>query len=159
MANASVFRSIFGWMMGFVFLVWVWTVALIMAWPWNKTSAWEPELRLVATCANGEGCSVPYGDLAAAKAKGVYTSLTPPELIGEVAEPDGWLYWRTETGKPWQYEVKRSSWDFQVIVRYRFDGATPVLVEYNRFDGRVFTYAIPLALLMVGGLYLRTLRN
>lgn len=159
MATANTFRSIFGWMMGFVAMTWVWAVALIMAWPWEKNTNWEPDLPLVATCKDNQACSVPYGQLAQSKAQGIYSALQPPEPFGEVQETDAWLKWRMDTGKPWQLEVSRSSWNFETTVRYRFDGETPVLIELKRYDVRILLYAIPLALAMVGGMFLRSLRN
>jgi hypothetical protein len=159
MATANTFRSIFGWMMGFVAMTWVWAVALIMAWPWEKNASWEPDLPLVATCKDNQACSVPYGQLAQAKAQGIYSALQPPEPFGEVQETDAWLKWRMDTGKAWQLEVSRSSWNFETTVRYRFDGETPVLMELKRYDVRILLYAIPLALVMVGGMFLRSLRN
>jgi hypothetical protein len=159
MASANFFRSLFGWLMGFVAMSWVWAVALIMAWPWDKTTQWEPEYRLVATCKDNEACSIPFGQLAAAKTAGVYTVLQPPEPIGEVQESDAWLRWRTEADKPWQLEVARSSWNFETVVRYRLEGDTPVLVELKHYDTRILLYAIPLALMMVGGMFLRSLRG
>jgi hypothetical protein len=159
MPTARLFRSIFGWMMGFVALVWIWAVAIIMAWPSEKNPQWQPEFRLVAQCADGEACSVPYGQLAEAKAKGTYKSLTPTEPLGEVMEQDAWLSWKTATGQPWQYEVKRSSWHFQTTVRYRLDGETPVLIGVNRYDSGILLYAIPAAFMTILGIFLRTLRN
>jgi hypothetical protein len=159
MSSANRFRSLFAWLMGFVGLIWVWAMALILAWPSEKNPQWESGLRLVAQCANGEACSVAYGDLVEARAKGVYLSLVPPEPVGEVQEADAWLRWRTETGKPWQYEATRSSWNFETRVRYRFDGETPVLVELMRYDIRILLYAIPAALFTVAGLFFRTLRG
>lgn len=159
MATATTFRRIFGWLMGFVAMTWVWAVALIMAWPWDKNVPWEPEFPLVATCQDNVACSVPYARLAEAKAHGVYTALQPPEPFGEVQETDAWLRWRTDPGKPWQFEVTRSSWNFETTVRYRFEGETPVLVEVKRYDVRVLLYALPLALMMVGGMFLRSLRQ
>lgn len=159
MATANTFRSIFGWMMGFVAMTWVWAVALIMAWPWEKNPNWEPDLPLVATCKDNQACSVPYGQLEQAKAQGIYSALQPPEPFGEVQETDAWLKWRMDTDKAWQLEVSRSSWNFETTVRYRFDGATPVLMELKRYDVRILLYAIPLALAMVGGMFLRSLRR
>jgi hypothetical protein len=159
MATANTFRSIFGWMMGFVAMTWVWAVALIMAWPWEKNASWEPDFPLVATCKDNQACSVPHGQLAQAKAHGIYSTLQPPEPFGEVQETDAWLKWRMDAGKPWQLEVSRTSWNFETTVRYRFDGETPVLMELKRYDVRILLYAIPLALVMVGGMFLRSLRN
>jgi hypothetical protein len=159
MFSADKFRTLFGWMMGFVAMTWVWAVALIMAWPWEKTAQWEPEFRLVATCANNEACSIPYAKLAEAKAQGLYSALKPPEVVGEVEESDAWLRWKTVADKPWQLEVSRSSWNFETTLRYRFDGETPVLVEFKRYDVRILLYALPLALMMVGGMFLRSLRQ
>jgi hypothetical protein len=159
MPNANTFRSIFGWMMGFVAMTWVWAVGLIMAWPWEKNIPWEPEFPLVATCKDNEACSVPFGKLAEARAAGVFSALQPPEPIGEVQEADAWLKWRMEQGKPWQFEVSRSSWDFETTVRYRLEGDTPQLIEIKRYDVRVLLYALPLALVMVGGMFLRSLRE
>ena len=159
MPNANTFRSIFGWMMGFVAMTWVWAVALIMAWPWEKNIPWEPDLRLVATCQDNTACSVPYGKLADARAQGLYVTLQPPEPVGEFQEVDAWLRWRTFADKPWQLEVARSSWDFETTVRYKFEGDIPVLVEVKRYDVRVLLYAMPLALMMVGGMFLRSMRD
>lgn len=156
--NANTFRTLFGWMMGFVVMTWVWAVGLIMAWPWEKNIPWEPELRLVATCQENEACSIPHGKLAEAGTRGVL-ALRPPEPIGEMQESDAWLRWKTVADKPWQLEVTRSSWDFESTVRYRFEGETPVLVELKRYDVKILLYAIPLALMMVGGMFLRTLRG
>lgn len=66
MATANTFRTIFGWMMGFVAMTWVWAVGMMMAWPWEKNASWEPELPLVATCKDNVACSVPHGRLAEA---------------------------------------------------------------------------------------------
>lgn len=159
MASANIFRSIFGWLMGFVAMIWVWAVALIMAWPWEKNPQWEPEFRLVATCAENQACSVPFGKLGEAKSQGVYASLLPPEPVGEVQESDAWLRWRSFTDKPWQIEVARSSWHFETILRYRFEGESPVLIEVKRYDVRVLLYALPLALVMIVGMFLRSLRK
>ncbi len=159
MPNANTFRSIFGWMMGFVAMTWVWAVGLIMAWPWEKSIPWEPEFRLVATCTGNEACSVPFSKIAEAKTQGIYSTLQPPEPFGEVQEADAWLRWRMDPGKAWQLEVSRSSWDFETTLRYRFDGETPVLLEVKRYDTRILLYAIPLALMMVGGMYFRSLRR
>lgn len=159
MPTANMFRTLFGWMMGFVALTWMWSVALIMGWPWDRNVPWEATFPLVATCQNNEACSVFHGKLAEAKEKGIYVALAPPEPFGEVQEADAWVKWRTEQGKPWQYEVSRSSWDFETTVRYKFEGETPVLLEVKRYDVRILLYAMPLALLMVGGMYLRSLRN
>jgi hypothetical protein len=153
MPGTNIFRSIFLWLMGFVALSWVWTVVLMIAWPTEQTSRWEPDFRLAATCANGEACSAPYGGLADAKAKGLYKSLLPPEPVGETMEADAWLRWKTATGKPWQYEATRSSWYFLTAVRYRFEGETPILVEVSRYDARLFLYALPLALLSLVALH------
>lgn len=158
-AKANIFRSIFGWLMGFVALSWVWTVALMVAWPAEETSRWEPDFRLVAVCADGEACSVPYGELASALAQGKVKTLVPPEPVGEVAEADAWLRWKTATGKPWQHEVTRSSWHFETTVRYRFDGETPVLVEVRRYDVGLFIYAIPAALLSLIAIFLSNRRR
>jgi hypothetical protein len=159
MANASAFRTVFAYLMGLVALTWVWAVALILAWPSEKSPQWEPGLRLVAVCADGVACSIPYGQLAEARAAGTYQRLGPPEPIGEVAETDAWLRWRTEADKPWQYEVTRSSWNFETRVRYNMDGDTPVLVELRRYDVRVLLYAAPLALFTLAGIFFRTLRR
>jgi hypothetical protein len=155
MPDARKFSSIFAWLMGFVGLFWVWTVALMVAWPWQKLDTWLPEMRVLAVCANKEACSVPYGDLAAARASGKIVSLVPAEAVGEVQEPDAWLRWRKETGKAWEWEVKRSSWHFEYAIRYRIEGDQPKLVEARAVDSAMLGYALPLALFTVLGLYLR----
>lgn len=159
MASASAFRSVFAWMMIFVGVFWAWTVALMIAWPYDKDGKWSPEMRVLAVCANKEPCSVAYGDLAKAKAEGKYLTLTPPEPVGEVQEPDAWIRWRTETGQPWQLEVKRSSWHFESVTRYRLENDTPVLVQARNVDSNVLIYALPLAVFSLSGLFFRRFRK
>lgn len=155
----SVMSQIFIAMMMFCGLVWVWTVAFILGWPWEKTTAWKPEFRLAAVCANNEACGIPYGQLADAKAKGTLTSLVPTEAAGEVEEPDNWLKWKKVSGESWQIESSASSWHFQTTVRYRLDGETPILVEYKEVSGKAFYYGMGAALLSLIGIYLRKLRG
>lgn len=155
MTDATTFRSIFAWMMGFVGIFWAWTVALMVAWPWQKTSEWVPAMRLVAVCANKEACSVRHGDIAAARSSGKISGLVPAEAVGEVQEPDAWIRWRKESGKPWEWEVKTSSWNFEYAVRYRLDGDKPLLVEARAVDGDMMLYAFPLALFTLLGLFLQ----
>lgn len=153
------FARIFIAMMVFCLLVWVWTVALIMAWPWDKVPEWKPDTSLPAVCANGEMCSVSYGELTEALAQQKISSLVPKEPVGEVSESDAYLRWKTESGKPWQYEASRSSWHFETTVRYKLNGNVPELVAYRHYDGKVFLYALPAALFSLLGLYLRKLRG
>ena len=151
------FRALFLWLMGFTALVWVWTVALILAWPWNKDGQWAADLPLVATCAESKACAVNYGEIAAARAKGAV--LTVPADLGEFPEAETWFKWKKETGKAWQYEVARSSWHFQTTVRYKLEGDTPVLVAYRTADGNLLMYSLPLAAFTLLGLWLRKLRG
>lgn len=153
------FGQIFMAMMIFCSLVWVWTVALILTWPWEKSADWKPEFRLAALCANGEACGIPYGQLAEAKAKGIYTTLAPASDNGEVMEPKNWLRWKTAAGQPWQIESAASSWHFQTTVRYRLEGETPVLVEYQEIGAKSLYYGMALAAVSLLGLYLRKLRR
>lgn len=155
----SLFSRIFVAMMIFCGLVWIWTVALIIAWPWEKNGAWKPEFRLAAVCAKDEACSVPYGRLAEAKARGTFTSLVPAADNGEVQEPDAWVRWQKVAGKPWQIESKASSWHFQTTIRYRLDGDTPVLLESQEVNAKVLYYGMALAAFSLLGLYLRKLRG
>lgn len=158
-ATPIFFRGVFKWLMLFAGLVWLWTIALIFAWPWDKDGRWSPELRVAAVCADKEICSVAYGDLAAARAKGTFSTLTVVGDHGERHEGDAWLRWETAAGQPWQYEVKRSSWHFETVVRYRLDGETPVLVEKRHIDTQLFIFALPLAAFTLLGLRLRKLRG
>lgn len=145
--------------MAFVGVTWLWTVALILAWPPEKTSAWEPEFRLVATCADKEGCGVPFAELEQARTTGKVLTLRPPEPHGDIGEVGGWLKWRTSEGTPWTYEVTSSSWNYQVAVRYRLEGEVPVLFEVQRITSIIFFYAMGLAVFTLTGIYLRGLRN
>ena len=155
MSEARIFSSIFAWLMGFVGVFWVWTVALMVAWPWQKANDWTPEMRLFAICADKLPCSIAHGDLAAARADGKILSLTPTEPVGEHLEGDAWLRWRKEDGKDWQWEVKRSSWHFEYAVRYRIEGDKPVVIEAREVGSQMLGYAIPLALFTILGLFLR----
>ncbi|HJW27598.1 MAG TPA: hypothetical protein VJ576_22100 [Rhodocyclaceae bacterium] len=151
--------QIFMAMMMFCFLVWVWTVAFILGWPWEKGTAWKPNFRLAAVCAQNEACGIPYGQLAEAKAKGTLVSLVPADTAGEVAEQDNWLKWKKVSGEPWQIETTASSWHFQTTVRYRVEGDTPVLVEYKEVGGKAFYYGLAAAFVSLVGIYLRKLRG
>lgn len=150
------FAKIFIAMMIFTGLVWAWTVAFIISWPWEKNPTWKPEFRIVATCANKEPCGLAYGELADAKAKGLYTSLEMAEPAGDVEEKANWLKWKKENGI---YEVKASSWHFQTTIRYKLEDDVPVLVEYQDVAAKAFYYGIAAGLFSLIGLYLRKLRQ
>lgn len=152
----SFFARIFIALMIFTGLVWVWTVAFIISWPWEKSDVWQPEFRLVAVCADSKPCGFAYGELAEAKAKGLYTSLTPGEPAGDLEEEMNWLKWKTENGI---IEVKASSWHFQTTVRYKVENETPILIEYQDVAARAFYYGVAAALFSLIGIYLRRLRN
>ena len=149
--------KIFIALMIFSALVGVWSVAFMMSWPWDKSNEWKPEFRLIAVCANKEVCGFAYKDLADAKAKGLYTSLTPVELAGDVQEEQDWLRWKAEKGI---IEVKASSWHFQTTIRYKVENEVPILMEYQDVDvPRAFYYGIAAGLFSLLGLYLRKLRG
>ena len=150
------FAKIFLAMMIFTALVWVWTVAFIISWPWDKSSTWKPEFRLVATCANNAACGFAYGALAEAKANGSYVSLNPPEPAGDLEEAQDWLKWKVENGI---IEVKASSWHFQTTIRYTVENEVPVLIEYQDVAAKAFYYGIAAGLFSLIGLYLRRLRG
>ncbi len=150
------FRQIFLAMMIFTGLVWVWTVAFIIAWPWDKSSTWKPEFRVVAVCQEKKPCGFAYGELAEAKAKGLIATLVPPEPAGEVEEKGNWLKWTTSNGV---IEAKASSWHFQTTIRYRVENETPVLVEYQDVTAKAFYFGVGAALFSLIGLYLRRLRG
>lgn len=155
----SRFSQIFIAMMIYCGLVWIWTVVLILTWPWEKNSTWKPQFRLAAVCADGEACGIPHGQLAEAKAKGLFTALQPPADAGEVMDGDNWLRWKKVAGQPWQIEAIASSWHFQTTVRYRLQDETPVLVEYQEVGAKVLYYGMGLAAFTLLGLYLRKLRG
>lgn len=153
----SQLSKVFIALMIFSALVGAWSVAFIISWPWDKTDQWKPEFRLVATCANKEPCGVAYKDLADAKAKGLYTSLTPAEPAGDIEEEQNWLKWKLEKGI---LEVKASSWHFQTTIRYTVENELPILIEYQDVDvARAFYYGIAAGLFSLLGLYLRKLRG
>lgn len=149
--------QIFIALMIFSALVGAWSVAFMISWPWDKTDVWKPEFRLVAACANNETCGVAYKDLADAKAKGLYTSLTPSAPAGDVQEEQDWLQWKIENGIT---EVKASSWHFQTKIRYKVENDSPVLIEYQDVDvPRAFYYGVAAAVFSLLGIYLRKLRS
>lgn len=161
-AKRSIFSRIFIAMMIFCGLVWVWTVAFILSWPWEKgdKAQWKPVFHLAAVCADNEPCAVAYGDLADAKASGRVKSLKPVEAVGEYMEPDAWLRWQVVSDKDWQIESKSSSWYFQTTVHYRLDeNETPILVEYQDVGVKALYYGIAGGLFSLIGLYLRRLRS
>lgn len=155
----SILSHIFVALMIFCGLTWVWTVAIILAWPWEKAPEWKADMRLPAVCANGEMCSINYADLSKALADKTITSLQPKEATGEIADEDAYLRWKSGSDKPWQYEASLSSWHFETTVRYKLNGNTPELVGYRHYDGGVFFYALPAALFSLLGIYLRKLRG
>ena len=148
--------KIFIAMMIFTALVWVWTVAFIMSWPWEKNATWKPEFRVVAVCPEKVLCGFAYSELAEAKAKGLYTTLEMPDPAGDVEETANWLKWKKENGV---YEVKASSWHFQTTIRYTLENDVPVLIEYQDVAAKAFYYGIAAALFSLLGLYLRKLRG
>lgn len=149
--------QIFIALMIFSALVGAWSVAFMISWPKDKTDAWKPEFRLVATCANNEPCGIAYKDLADAKAKGLYSSLTPADPAGDIQEENNWLKWKIEKGV---FEVKASSWHFQTTIRYTVENDVPVLLDYQDIDvPRAFYYGIAAGLFSLLGLYLRKLRG
>ena len=149
--------KIFIALMIFSALVGVWSVAFMISWPWDKSDQWKPEFRLVATCANKDACGFAYKDLADAKAKGLYTTLTPAESAGDIEEVQNWLKWKNEKGV---FEVKASSWHFQTTIRYTVENELPVLLEYQDVDvPKAFYYGIAAGLFSLLGLYLRRMRS
>lgn len=148
--------QIFIAMMIFTALVWVWTVAFIISWPWEKSGTWKPEFRIVALCADKEVCGFAYSELAEAKAKGLYSTLEMSEAAGDVEEAADYLKWKKENGT---YEVKASSWHFQTTVRYTVENDLPVLIEYQDVEAKAFYYGIAAGLFSLLGLYLRRLRS
>lgn len=150
------FAQIFIAMMIFTGLVWAWTVAFIISWPWDKSPVWKPEFRVVAVCANQEPCGIAYRDLADAKAKGLITSLTPAEPAGDIEEEKNWLKWKIDNGI---FEVKASSWHFQTTIRYKVENDTPILVESQDVAAKAFYYGIAAGLFSLIGIYLRKLRH
>ena len=152
----SLFAKIFMAMMIFTGLVWVWTVAFIISWPWEKSDVWKPEFRVVAVCADSKPCGFAYGELAEAKAKGLYTSLNPSEPAGDLEEELNWLKWKVDNGV---IEVKASSWHFQTTIRYTVENVMPILIEYQDVAAKAFYYGVAAALFSLLGLYLRRLRR
>lgn len=148
------FARIFSAFMVFCVLVWLWGLGLFMLWPWQKGGDWLPEFPIVAVCADGQVCAVPYGELAGAFASGKVKSIVPPEPAGETAYEMITVQWQQLPGS---VQSKASAWNFQITVRYRIDGQTPVLLEYQEIAGKVFLYALVGALLSLGALYLRKL--
>ncbi len=149
--------QIFIALMIFSALVGVWSVAFMISWPWDKSDQWKPEFRLVAVCADKEVCAFAYKDLADAKAKGLFTTLTPTETAGDFDEELNWLKWKNENGI---FEVKASSWLFQTTIRYTVENELPILLEYQDIDvPRAFYYGIAAGLFSLLGLYLRKMRG
>ncbi|HXE39949.1 MAG TPA: hypothetical protein VN639_15900, partial [Azonexus sp.] len=91
-----------------------------------------------------------------AKAKGLYTSLTPVEPAGDLEEARNWLKWKVENDI---IEVKASSWHFQTTIRYKLENDTPVLIEYQDVAAKAFYYGVAAGLFSLLGLYLRKLRG
>ncbi len=151
------FAQAFIAMMIFTALVWIWTVAFIIAWPWDKSSVWKPEFRVVAVCADNKHCGFSFDDLEKAKAEGLFSTLTPREPAGDIEEQYNWLKWRVDQGI---IEAKASSWHFQTTIRYRVENETPILIEYQDVNVRKALYfGIAAGLFSLLGLYLRRLRS
>lgn len=151
------FAKAFLLLMIFCGLVWIWTVGFIVAWPWEQSTAWKPEFKVVAVCGQDETCGVPYGKLAEAKAQGTYTTLNLPGDAGDVMEKDNWLQWKKIGGG--LIEAKASSWHFQTIIRYKVENETPILVEYQDVGAKAFYFGIAAALVSLLGIYLRKFRK
>jgi hypothetical protein len=151
------FGQVFLAMMIFCGLVWIWTVVFIIAWPWEKSNEWKPEFRVAAVCGDHDDfCSIPYGNLEEARAKGLYKTLVLPGEAGDALEEQNWLQWKRVNGL---IEAKSSSWHFQTTVRYKLEDDKPVLVEYQDVGARAFYLGIAAALLCLLGIYFRKLRR
>ncbi len=154
------FMRVFGGMMSFCILVWMWTVAFIIGWPYSKTDVWQPHFRLVAVCAEQKPCIIKYGDLAAAKAAGSL-QLLKPTGDDELMEYDKLLRWSLRDNGVIQ--TRLSNWSMQNTVRYRIEGegtnAVPVLIEYQEVGANQLYYALAAAMFTLMGLYLRRLRK
>lgn len=159
--DARGFSRIFAWLMGLAALLWIWTVALLLAWPWQKDVQWQEGDRIVALCPDQTVCSIAQADLGQDPA--LVERLAIPSELGDAGDADegqAWLKWRREApGKDWQWEVTQSSWHFETVWRYRIDNQVPVLIARRHIDIGLVLYAIPLALLTLAGLALRTLRQ
>lgn len=151
------FAQVFLALMIFCGLVWIWTVAFIIGWPWEKSGDWQPEFRVVAVCGDqGDFCGIPYGELEDARAKGLFKTLELPGDAGDVMEERGWLQWKRVNGL---IEAKASSWHFQTTIRYKLEDGKPVLVEYQDVSARAFYFGIAAALLSLLGIYFRKFRR
>ena len=146
------FTRIFSTFMVFCVMVWLWGLGLFMLWPWQKGGQWLPDFPLVATCADGNACAVPQGQLVEAFASNKILSLNPPEKSGETAYEMIAVRWKPHANG---IELKASAWNFQTTVRYRVEDKTPVLLEYQEISGKVFLIALIGALVSTALLYLR----
>lgn len=153
---ANRFARIFKWLMLFCALIWVWGLALMMAWPWTKGGEWLPEYPLVATCVPDTLCVVPYGELAKARAEGRLQTVAPPLDKGETGYQQINLNWANSNGL---IETTASAWNFQITVRYRIENEQPVMIQYREISIKLFFYALAGALFSLLGLYLRQLRH
>lgn len=152
-------RQVFAAMMIYCVLVWICTVGFILVWPWDKGGTWKPEFRLAVSCGQGETCSLPYGQIAEARAGGKIAALQPATDSGRVMDNDFWVSWNKLSDSPPLIETNASSWYFQTSVRYRIEGDTPVLVATQEVNARAFFYGMAAALVLLAGWYLRKLRR
>ena len=154
--NRSMFAKIFIAMMIYCGLVWAWTIALIMSWPWEKTTVWQPEFHVAVVCQDGKVCGIPYGLLDEAKLKGLYSTLVIPSDSGDIAEASNRLKWQKKDGV---IEVKATSWHFQTTVRYTVEDEKPVLIGYQDVGPKALFYGMAAGLFSLIGIYLRKLRR
>lgn len=153
---ADRFSAIFSALMVFCVLIWLWGLALFMLWPWHKGGEWLPDFPIVAVCADGQVCAVPFANLAGAQKTGQVSSLLPAEESGETSYEAITLRWKRQ---PSGMQVKASAWNFQTTVRYRIENDRPVLVEFQEIGGKVFLLAIVGALVTLAVLYHRKLKG
>jgi hypothetical protein len=150
-------RNVYAWSLGCIALFGIWYYALMGFWPWEPATQWQDRYVLAALCAaetsatGPDECTVKYGDLAAARASGKVLSLTDMPPIGDHADTVSWHHWQKANevdGKPWQYEVSWSSWDFKESIRYRLEGENsdvPVLLEHRHVGPHLMPHALMLA--------------
>ena len=152
------FARVFKWLMIYCVLVWMWGLALMAAWPWEKGGEWLPAFPLVATCKPDTPCVMPYGEVAKARADGRLQAAKPPVDSGETAYEQINVSWKP--GKePGLIETTAAAWNFQISVRYRIENDEPILVSYREISIKMFLYALGAALFSAVGLYLRQLRK
>lgn len=142
-------KQIFLYLLMFVGLTWLWTLAFFKFWPWTSEESWQEGYPLIAQCVREQAstpCTLIWHDLPAAKAEGKITSLELAQARGEMQEDNLWVTWSQQDGLT---TLTLAAWFGEEGVRYQLQDGQPQILAHRLIDLRIARYAMLIALINV----------